>query len=138
MARSLILAGAVLFLFGLVQGGLVQFHFNPRMALSAHLTAVQSGTALMVAGAVWSLVRLPVRLHLFARWLLIVSTYGLWLALTIAALTGANQVLPIAGNGFGASGATEAFVTLLVGFSSTTMIAGWSLLVFGLLRQERR
>jgi len=138
MARSLILAGAVLFLLGLLQGGLVQFHFNPRMALSAHLTAVQSGSALMVAGAIWSLVRLPARLDFVARCLLILSMYSLLLALTIAALTGTNEMLPIAGNGFGASGAIEAFVTILVGLSSVLMIAGWSLLVFGLMRRESR
>ena len=57
-ARMPILAGAILFLLGLIEGVLVQSFLNPRMALSAHLTAVQSGIALMIFGLVWRWVAL--------------------------------------------------------------------------------
>jgi hydroxylaminobenzene mutase len=58
-SKTLILFGAVLFLIGLGQGGLIPFFTNPRMALSAHLAAVQSGMALMIFGVIWALVVLP-------------------------------------------------------------------------------
>ncbi len=138
MARSLVISGAVLFLLGLLQGGVVQLHLNPRMALSAHLTAVQSGTALMVAGAVWPLVNLGPRWQAATRLALALSMFGLWLALTLAALTGANEELPMAGAGYGAEETAERMVTLLVGLSSILMIAGWSLFVIGLVRRPRR
>ena len=138
MARSLVISGAVLFLLGLLQGSVVALHLNPRMALSAHLTAVQSGTALMAAGAVWPLVRLGPKWQIATRLALTVSMFGLWLALTFAALTGANEALPIAGDGYGAATTTERVVTLLIGLSSTVMIAGWSVFVIGLVRRSSR
>jgi hydroxylaminobenzene mutase len=58
-SKTLILFGAVLFLIGLCQGGLIPFFINSRMALSAHLAAVQSGMALMIFGVIWTLVALP-------------------------------------------------------------------------------
>ena len=75
----------MLFLFGLLQGTAVQSFANPRMALSAHLTAVQSGIALMIVGAIWSAVLLNAAFRTIARWAAIVGMYGLWLGLTLAA-----------------------------------------------------
>ena len=136
MARSLVIAGSLLFLLGLLQGGLVGFHYNPRMALSAHLAAVQSGMALMVAGAVWPLVRLSQKLGAGIRWGLIASMFGLWLALTLSALTGASAQLQIAGRGYSAGPLAEALVSVLILLSSGVMIAAWAGLVWGLCRRQ--
>ncbi len=132
--RTLIQAGAVLFLLGLLQGGVVQDFANPRMALSAHLTAVQSGTALMVTGAVWRWVTLSPLLARVARWAIIVGMYVLWIGLTGAAITGANSILPIAGAGFGAGATAEVLVAAAVLGGSVAMTAGWLVFVAGLFR----
>ncbi len=136
--RSLIVAGALVFLFGLLQGAAVPVFANPRMALSAHLTAVQSGTALMVVGVVWPLVSLAPRLDLIARFAITSGIYGLWLGLTLAAATGASNNLPIAGAGYQANAAVETGVSVIVLGSSLVMTMGWALFVYGLVCSRQR
>ena len=132
--RGLLIAGSILFLLGLLQGAAVSSFANPRMALSAHLTAVQSGLSILVAGVVWSLLRLPRWLDRTARWAIAGGMYGLWIALTIAAATGASEALPIAGAGYQAREWVETAVTAAIVSSSLAMTAGWAALVYGLIR----
>lgn len=132
--KALLVAGALLFLLGLVQGAVVQQFLNPRMALSAHLTAVQSGMALMIAGIVWQAVALPTLPESLCRWALVVSMIGLWLGLTLSAATGASASLPIAGAGYAAAEGIELLVSALVLGSSAAMVLAWGLLVAGLVR----
>lgn len=106
-AKALVFSGAVLFLVGLVQGGLVPYLLNPRMALSAHLTAVQSGMALMIFGLVWRHVALGPRLALLTSFAAILASYFLWFGIGLAAALGASKALPIAGEGFGADRTSE-------------------------------
>ena len=138
MARTLLIYGAALFLLGLLQGGLVQLHLNPRMALSAHLTALQSGMALMIAGIAWPAVSLPVRWGGATRMGLIAGMFGLWIALTLAALTGASAMLPIAGSGYAAGSVMETVVSILILASSGLVIVSWAALLFGLCRRAVR
>jgi (hydroxyamino)benzene mutase len=134
--KSLIVAGALLFLFGLLQGAAVQSFTNPRMALSAHLTAVQSGMALMIAGLAWSAVLLkPVHANV-ARLTIIAGMYGLWLGLTLAAATGASANLPIAGAGHSADALTESIGSVFILGSSGLMTIGWVLFIVGLIRAK--
>ena len=134
--KSLILAGALLFLCGLFQGALVQSFANPRMALSAHLTAVQSGMALMIVGMIWRAVSLPSTPATVARWTILIGMYGLWLGLSLSATTGASESLPIGGAGHSADPLTEHIVSGFVLGSSGLMTIGWLLLVVGLLRSK--
>lgn len=135
--RSLIIVGATLFLLGLLQGAAVQMFDNPRMALSAHMTAVQSGMALMIVGAIWSVVSLSAALARIARATLIAGMYGLWLGLTLSAATGASEALPIAGAGYSAGRIAEITVSATVLVSSLLMTAGWILVLSGLVRSGR-
>lgn len=135
--RSLVVAGALLFLLGLVQGGGVSMFANPRMALSAHLTAVQSGTALMIVGiilpmAVWS----PFVQRLSLR-TMVGGFYGLWLGISLAAMTGASETLAIAGRGYGANRAIEAAVSVLVIGSSGFLTVGWLIFLIALVRRQK-
>ncbi len=134
--KSLIVAGALLFLFGLLQGAVVQQFLNPRMALSAHLTAVQSGMALMIAGLAWSAVALGSGLANVAQWTIVAGMYGLWLGLTLAAVTGASASLPIAGAGHAADKTTELIGSIVILGSSGLMTIGWILFVVGLIRAK--
>jgi len=135
--RTLIAAGAILFLFGLLQGAVIQSFANPRMALSAHLTAVQSGMALMIAGVAWQATSLGQRVAAAAKWTIIVGMFGLWIGLTLSAATGASNSLPIAGAGYSAGDLSETLVSILVLSSSASMTMGWGLFVAGLVRAMR-
>lgn len=135
--RTLIAAGAILFLFGLLQGAVIQSFANPRMALSAHLIAVQSGVALMVAGVAWQAASLAERVAAVAKWTMIAGMHGLWFGLTLSAATGASESLPIAGAGYSAGALTETLVSIVVLGSSASMTMGWGIFVVGLVRAMR-
>lgn len=135
--RALIVAGAALFLLGLLQGAAVQNFANPRMALSAHLTAVQSGMALMIVGVVWPAGSLPHRTGAIARWAIVIGMYGLWIGLTAAAATGASKDLPISGAGHSADATIEQVVSAIVLGSSVLMTLGWIVFLAGLIRLGR-
>ena len=135
--RSLVIAGAALFVLGLLQGGAVDWFHNPRMALSAHLTAVQSGTAMMVAGALFGAVALSPAWRAVARWAIVGSMIGLWFGLTLSAATGASEALPMAGEGYRASASMETLVSAIVLAASGAMVVGWGLFLAGLLRRPR-
>lgn len=131
--RALAVIGGALFLAGLLQGLVVDHFPNPRMALSAHLDAVQSGMAVMIAAAFWSSVRLTPRLERVAWWALAVGMVGLWFGITMAAMTGASEALPMAGSGFAAHPPVEAVVNTVVIGSSLGLLLGWALFLWGLV-----
>jgi (hydroxyamino)benzene mutase len=135
--RTLVVAGALLFLIGLLQGALVQSFLNPRMALSAHLTAVQSGMAMMIVGALWTSADLRPLSASIGRWTIVIGMFGLWAGLTASAATGASNNLPIAGGGHSAAPTTENLVSIAVLGSSVLMTVGWSIFVMGLVRANR-
>jgi (hydroxyamino)benzene mutase len=134
--RAVIMAGAILFLLGLLQGAVVQSFTNPRMALSAHLTAVQSGMAMMIVGAVWQAAELSKIAAIMARWTIVIGMFALWLGLSASAATGASNNLPIAGSGHRADQSTEALVSIAVLGGSFLMTVGWSIFVVGLIRKR--
>ena len=136
-ARSLAIVGAGLFLAGLLQGLAVDRFVNPRMALSAHLDAVQSGMAVMIAALFWVHAGLSGWAEPVARWTLAAGMTGLWIALTLAAATGASDSLPMAGAGHAGSAVAERTVTILIVTSSVGIVTGWSLLLWGLVRASR-
>lgn len=132
--RALAVVGGTLFLAGLLQGLAVDYFANPRMALSAHLDAVQSGMAVMIAAAFWSSARWSPAVERLAWWTLSVGMIGLWLGITIAAATGASEVLPMAGAGHSALPSIETVVTVVVVGSSLALLLGWALFLWGLFR----
>jgi (hydroxyamino)benzene mutase len=122
VAIMLLKAGFALFTIGLLLGAVTSRLRNPRMGLSAHLTAVQGGTALLVFGLSW-------RYFSIAPWAdgpialsLAISIYLLVSGLVLAALTGASRALPIAGQGFHATPAKELAVSILTIGSSVWML----------------
>lgn len=135
--RSLIVGGALLFLLGLLQGAGIQMFANPRMALSAHLTAVQSGTALMIVGAIWPVLSMATPVATGARLAMISGMYGLWIGLTASAITGASRILPIAGGSHVSNAITETLVAALIFGSSGLMTLRWIMFVIGLVRSSR-
>ncbi|WP_379920575.1 hypothetical protein [Erythrobacter sp. R86502] len=132
--RKLAVVGGALFLAGLFQGLVVDQFPNPRMALSAHLDAVQSGMAVMIAAAFWSSLRLAPAAERLTWWTLATGMVGLWVGITLAAITGASEALPIAGSGFAARPPVEVTVTIIVIGSSLGLLIGWAVFLWGLAR----
>jgi (hydroxyamino)benzene mutase len=135
--KPLVVAGSILFLLGLVQGAGVQAFANPRMALSAHLTAMQCGMAVMLAAVLWSVLNFGPKVRKLARIAIISGMYGLWIGLVLSAATGASQSLPIAGAGYSASRLVEVIVSALILGSSVLIILGWAFFVIGLARAKQ-
>jgi hydroxylaminobenzene mutase len=109
--------GVLLFLLGLLAGLGQGIYRNPRVGLSAHMTGVQSGIALMAFGLLWPHLGIARGWAAPVAHTLSLSFYAIWFALVLAAFFGASKVLPIAGKGFSAKPWQEAVV-------STLMIAG--------------
>jgi len=132
LGKKLILCGVVLFLLGLFQGVLIPYFHNTRMGLSAHLAAVQSGMALMIFGLIWSLLTLKEKWLKLAYYSSIMSMYLIWLALTLSAIFGASQSLPIAGKGFSSSYLIETLISTILYIGSGAGIISIVLIAFGL------
>lgn len=132
LGGKLIFWGAVLFLIGLVQGALVQQFLNSRMALSAHLAAVQSGMALMILGLIWEMLVLKDKWLNIAYWSGLISMYLIWISITLAAIFGASKSLPIAGKGFTANSFIEIGISVSLYIGSILAVLSSSLIVIGL------
>lgn len=132
--KQLLFWGMLLFFFGLIQGGLIQSVANPRMALGAHLTAVQTGMALMIFGLLWRYVRLSAGQLKVALLTGIASMYLIWIALTYASLVGAGGATPIAGAGFEGSAFQETLFEVVIALGALFGLVSGLLLVIGLGR----
>src|SRR3954471_21068675 len=84
--RRLCQSGLALFFLGLPLGFLIQAMPNHRVGLSAHLNAVQSGTALIAIGHLWPWLRLPPRFATPLATALSLSFWGLELRILASAL----------------------------------------------------
>lgn len=132
MAQHLLFHGTLLFLLGLINGAVIPLFLNKRMGLSAHLAGVQNGLALIAFGLVWPYATVP-----FAGvtyWSALISMYGIWFGLVLAAIWGTSQSTPIAGKGYSASALKENIVTWIIKSASVAAILATSLLVIGLYK----
>jgi (hydroxyamino)benzene mutase len=129
-------SGFLLFTLGLVVGAIIPKFRNPRMGLSAHLTAVQTGTALIAIALFWPQLAVPEAWASALCLSLIGSSYFLTFGLAMSATTGASRILPIAGHGFSASKSLERIVAAVVLASSVWMLVACLVIcacfVFGL------
>ncbi|MFZ6011377.1 MAG: hypothetical protein ACOYXT_13600 [Bacteroidota bacterium] len=88
---TFLFTGTFLFIVGLFNGFAIPFLPNSRIALSAHLAAIQGGMALLIFGAVWKHVHLN---KFFSRMSVALSIYGMyatWVGLFLHATLGASQ-----------------------------------------------
>lgn len=138
IGRKLIILGMLLFLIGLVQGALIPYFHNPRMALSGHLAAVQSGMAMVIVGLIWKLVDLKEAFQKTAYITNVVGMYAVWFAITLGAVIGASRALPIAGDGFSASQSGELVVEVIVILGSVATVVSIFLVLAGLLKTHAK
>jgi hydroxylaminobenzene mutase len=127
-------SGLWLFLFGLLVGVAIPKFTNPRLGLSAHLTAVQSGTALMAIAWFWPELTNGNVLAWLIGHVLWLSFWLLVIGQILAAAWGASKALPMAGAGYTASPVKEGISWVLIyGSSVSLMVALAALLIMDLL-----
>jgi len=131
-------AGFLLFTLGLTIGLAIPKLRNPRMGLSAHLTAVQTGPAMMAGALFWPYLAVPAALAPMLIYAFVASSFLLVLGILLAAVFGASDALPIAGKGFTASRAQEQLVSIIVKGSSLVMIIAAVVICFFALTSSSR
>lgn len=132
-ADWLLFLGIVLFLFGLVVALFIPLMTNPRMGLSAHLEGTLNGMFLVILGLIWSKVILQDKWLKTTFWLTIYGSFANFVAVTIAAITGAGKMMPIAGGKEGTS-ITEGLISFLLISLALAMIVVCSIVLTGLYK----
>ncbi|MCH7628068.1 MULTISPECIES: hypothetical protein [Novosphingobium] len=134
IARRLMVLGAVLVMLGLLTGFASGSLANPRMGLVAHLEGLMNGTLMLALGAGWSRVRLPAGQARATFVLLAFGTTANWAATLLAAVWGVGgQTMPITAAGYTGPVWQESFVSALLVVLSLAMVAGFALVIKGLL-----
>lgn len=132
-ADLLLFLGIVLFLFGLVIALFIPIMTNPRMGLSAHLEGTLNGMFLVILGLIWSKIILQDKWLKTTFWLTIYGSFANFVAVTIAAITGAGKMMPLAGGEEGAS-IIEGLISFLLISLALAMIVVCTLVLTGLYK----
>lgn len=133
----LLFNGVLLFLFGLLIGLCIPFLANERMGLSAHLEGIMNGMFMMLLGIIWNKLLLKEKWLTLAFRLTIYGSFANFLAVSIAAFTGAGKMMPIAG---GKEGDTivEGLISFLLISLSLVMIAVCCIVLTGLYKYVKQ
>jgi (hydroxyamino)benzene mutase len=99
VSSTLSFMGALLFLLGLLTGFGIPGFRSPRIGLSAHLAAIESGLGLIAFGLLLLHLRLSVGWASLIAHTMWISLYVLWIGLVVGAIYGTGKSLPIAGAG---------------------------------------
>jgi len=99
ISSTLSFMGALLFMLGLLTGfGIPKFR-SPRIGVSAHLDAIESGLGLIAFGLLLLHLRISVGWASLIGHTMWISLYVLWLGLLAGAVFGTGKSIPIAGAG---------------------------------------
>jgi hydroxylaminobenzene mutase len=114
ISSTLSFMGALLFMLGLLTGfGIPKFR-SPRIGVSAHLDAIESGLGLIAFGLLLLHLRISIGWASLIGHTMWISLYVLWLGLVVGAVFGTGKSIPIAGAGLVAKPWQEnAAVTLI-------------------------
>lgn len=136
-ANRLLFLGILLFLIGLLTGLYIPYAANPRMGLSAHLEATQNGIFLVLLGLLWPKLKLAASGMRWAFGLAVYGTFANFIAIFLAAATGAGKLLPLAG-GKELDSVVETIISFLLVSLALSMISLCVLLLLGLYRNIRQ
>ena len=125
--------GILLFLFGLLIGLFIPMMANVRMGLSAHLEGVMNGMFLVVLGIIWHKLLINNKWLTFTFWLTLYGSFANFAAVSIAAITGAGKMMPIAGGKEG-TGPVEGLISFLLISLALAMIFVCVVILTGLYR----
>jgi (hydroxyamino)benzene mutase len=129
LQRLLAFTGVLLFFLGLLTGAAIPFVRSPRIGLSAHVAAIQSGLALLAVAWLGSHLAMSdgwARAIAHTLW---ISFYLLWIGLLFGAVFGTGRTLPLAGKGFTAQPWQETSATMLIAGSSITSALAFAALL---------
>jgi hydroxylaminobenzene mutase len=129
----LIFLGILLFLFGLLIGLFVPMMTNQRMGLSAHLEGIMNGMFLVILGLIWNKLVLNDKWLTSAFWLILYGSFANFVAVSVAAFTGAGKMMPLAGGKEGTS-VVEGLISFLLISLGLAMIFVCLILLAGFLR----
>lgn len=129
----LLLLGVLLFLFGLIIGFFIPVLTNQRMGLSAHLEGVMNGMFLVILGLIWNKIAVNEKLLSTTFWLSIYGSFANFVAVTIAAITGAGKMMPLAGGKEGTP-IVEGVISLLLISLSLAMVVVCIIVLVGLYK----
>jgi (hydroxyamino)benzene mutase len=132
-ADRLLFLGILLFLLGLLSGFLIPLMTNPRMGLTAHLEGLMNGMFLVILGLIWSKIGLNAKWLTATYWLAIYGSFANFVAVTIAAITGAGKMMPIAGGKEGTQ-AVEGLISFLLVTLSIAMVVVCVIVLVGLCK----
>jgi (hydroxyamino)benzene mutase len=94
--------GALLFLLGLLTGFGIPMFRSPRIGVSAHLDAIESGLGLIAFGLLIPHLTISLGWASLIGHTMWISLYVLWLGLLFGAVWGTGRTIPIAGAGVSA------------------------------------
>ena len=94
--------GALLFLLGLLTGFGIPMFRSPRIGVSAHLDAIESGLGLIAFGLLIPHLTISPGWASVIAHMMWISLYVLWLGLLFGAVWGTGRTIPIAGAGVSA------------------------------------
>lgn len=133
----LLFLGMLLFLFGLVIGFFIPLMTNTRMGLSAHLEGTLNGMFLILPGIIWKKILVKEMWLRVTFWLAIYGCFANFISVTIAAITGAGKMMPIAGGKAGTS-PIEGLISILLISLSLAMILVCGIVLTGLYKYIRQ
>lgn len=133
----LLFLGVLLFLFGLLIGLVIPMMANPRMGLTAHLEGVMNGMFLVILGLIWNRLAIKDNWLSYTFWLTLYGSFSNFVAVTLAAITGAGKMMPIAG---GKEGTTlvEGLISFLLISLALAMIFVCVVVLTGLYQNIKR
>ncbi len=138
LGRSLVRLGLVLLLAGLVAGFAVHMFMGLRMGLASLLHSVVNGAFLVLLGLVWPRLLLPRPWLLLAFGLAICGTLANWTALILAVHWDEGTFMRLAGAEQARSPAQDVLVNVLLAFLSLSMLVVSVLVLWGLMRFDRK
>lgn len=129
----LLFLGFLLFLFGLLIGLFIPMMTNSRMGLSAHLEGIMNGMFLVILGLIWNKLVLNDKWLTCVFWLTLYGSFANFVAVSVAAITGAGKMMPIAGGKEGTA-VIEGLISFLLVSLALAMIFVCLTILTGLLR----
>ena len=118
ISSTLSFMGALLFMLGLLTGfGIPKFR-SPRIGVSAHLDAIESGLGLIAFGLLLLHLRISTGWASLIGHTMWISLYVLWIGLLAGAVFGTGKSIPIAGAGLVAKPWQENTAVALISLGS--------------------
>lgn len=136
-SKRLVFMGVLLFFLGLFVGLFIPLMANPRMGLSTHLEGIMNGVFMTVLGLVWHRIDLSEKWLSTAFWLTIYGTFANFVAVLIAAITGAGKMMPIA-KGQEKGPVLEAVISFLLVSLAVVMLVACVIILIGLYRNIKQ